>query len=151
MSDIRPDEIKQAFALFDPQNTGRIEPRAFQDFLNTLDDDELKATIRIPTQALDLKTFTDLMNRYNEDKNKDPEEPYRRAFMSINKDASGNISSQELRVALEGFLGPNVLSEADVDEIIREGDVSGDGRITIEEFLKIMHKSEQKHRGEHVL
>ncbi|KAK3812588.1 MAG: hypothetical protein JOS17DRAFT_463412 [Linnemannia elongata] len=151
MSEIRPEEIKQAFALFDPQNTGRIEPQAFQQFLNTLGDEELKATIRIPTHPLSLEEFTTLVSRYNDDESKDPEEPYRRAFQSINRDGSGHVSSQELKVALESFLGQNVLSEADVDEIIKEGDVSGDGRITLEEFLKIVHKSEQKHRGEHVL
>ncbi|KAF9171377.1 hypothetical protein BGX21_000866 [Mortierella sp. AD011] len=151
MSDIRADEIKQAFALFDPQNSGRIEPRVFRDFLNTLGDEELKSTIRIPTHSLDIKEFTTLMNRYNDDQHKDPEEPYRRAFQSINRDGSGHVSTQELKAALDSFLGPNVLSEADVDEIITEGDVSGDGRITLEEFLKILHKSEKRHRGETVL
>ncbi|KAF9542346.1 hypothetical protein EC957_002152 [Mortierella hygrophila] len=148
---MRPEDIKEAFALFDPQNTGRIEPSVFQTFLNTLGDDELKQSIRIPNHAIDLKEFTDLMNRYNNDTTKDPEEPYRRAFQSINRDGSGAISSQELRTAIQSLLGPNVLSEADIDEIITEGDVSGDGRITLEEFLKIMQKSEKKHRGEHVL
>ncbi|KAI7817515.1 hypothetical protein BC939DRAFT_465599 [Gamsiella multidivaricata] len=151
MSDLRADEIKHAFALFDPQNTGRIEPSVFQDFVNTLGDEQLKATIRIPSHALDLQQFTDLMNRYNEDEKKDPEEPYKRAFDSINKDGSGHVSTQELKAALDSFLGPNTLSEADVDEIITEGDVSGDGRITVEEFLKIMQKSESRHRGELVL
>ncbi|KAG9065501.1 hypothetical protein KI688_001789 [Linnemannia hyalina] len=122
MSEIRPEEIKQAFALFDPQNTGRIEPQEFQKLLNA--------------------KFTTLVSRYNKDESKDPEEPYIRVFKSINRDGSGHISAQELRVALESFLGPNVLSE---------GDVSGDGRITLEEFLKIVHKSEQKHRGEQVI
>ncbi|KAF9946894.1 hypothetical protein BGZ72_011048 [Mortierella alpina] len=149
MSEMRSEDIKEAFALFDPQNTGRIEPSAFQNF--TLGDEELKRTIRIPTHAIDIREFTDLMNRYNKDKNKDPEEPYRRAFASINKDCSGHVSSQELRAAVRSFLGPNALSEADIDEIITEGDVSGDGRITLEEFLKIMQKSEKKHRGEHVI
>ncbi|KAF9110588.1 Calcium-binding protein 7 [Mortierella sp. AM989] len=163
MSEIRPDEIKQAFALFDTQNTGKIEPRVFQDFLNastmstsahicsTLGDEELKSTIRIPTHALDIKEFTSLVNQYNEDEHKDPEEPYRRAFQSINRDGSGNVSTQELKAAMDSFLGPDVLSEADVDEIITEGDVSGDGRVTLEEFLKVLHKSEKRHRGEHVL
>ncbi|KAF9132349.1 hypothetical protein BGX30_012697 [Mortierella sp. GBA39] len=151
MSEIRPEEIKQAFALFDTQNTGRIEPQAFQKFLNTLGDEELKTSIRIPTHPLSLEEFTTLVSRYNKDESKDSEEPYLRAFKSINRDGSGHISAQELKVALESFLGPNVLSEADVNEIITEGDVSGDGRITLEEFLKIIHKSEQKHRGEHVL
>ncbi|CAO3574668.1 unnamed protein product [Mortierella alpina] len=151
MSQMRSEEIKEAFALFDPQNTGRIEPSAFQNFVNTLGDEELKRSIRIPTHAIDLREFTDLMNRYNNDTNKDPEEPYRRAFASINNDGSGHVSAEELRAAVGKFLGPNTLSEADIDEIITEGDVSGDGRITLEEFLKIMQKSEKKHRGEHVL
>ncbi|KAG0309640.1 hypothetical protein BGZ98_000049 [Dissophora globulifera] len=151
MSEIRAEEVKQAFALFDPQNTGRIEPQVFHNFVNTLGDERLKATIRIPNHAVDLKQFTDLVNRYNQDEHKDPEEPYRRAFESMNKDGSGHLSTQELKAALDSFLGPNVLSEADVDEIITEGDVSGDGRISIEEFLKILHKSEKRHRGEPVL
>ncbi|KAF9932013.1 hypothetical protein FBU30_009077 [Linnemannia zychae] len=151
MSSMRPEDIKEAFALFDPQNTGRIEPSVFQDFLNTLGDEELKQTIRIPNHAIDLKEFTDIMNRYNSDNSRDPEEPLRRAFQAINRDGSGHISAQELRTAVQNMLGPNVLSEADIDEIITEADVSGDGRITIEEFMKIMKKSEKKHRGEHVL
>ncbi|KAF9917783.1 Calmodulin [Lobosporangium transversale] len=151
MSRMHPEDIKEAFGLFDPQNTGRIEPTAFQAFINTLGDEELKATIRLPNHPIDIKEFTDIMNRYNSDEGKDPEEPYRRAFQSMNKDGSGHISAQELRAGIQSLLGLNALSEADIDEIIREGDVSGDGRITIEEFLKIMQKSEKKHRGEHVL
>ncbi|KAG0050651.1 hypothetical protein BGZ83_004584 [Gryganskiella cystojenkinii] len=151
MASMRPEEIKEAFALFDPQNTGSIQPQAFQNFLDTLGDQELRQSIRLPNHAIDLREFTELMNRYNQDKTRDPEEPYRRAFLSINKDGSGQISSQELRTAVQQFLGPNALSEADIDEIIQEGDVSGDGRITLEEFLKIMQKSEKYHRGEHVL
>ncbi|KAF9916774.1 hypothetical protein FBU30_001167, partial [Linnemannia zychae] len=94
--------------------------------------------------------FTTLITRYNDNESKDPEEPYIRAFKCINQDGSGHVSAQELKMALDGFLGPNALSDTDVDEIITEGDVSGDGRITLEEFLKIIHKSEKKHRGEHV-
>ncbi|KAG0023888.1 hypothetical protein BGZ81_007902 [Podila clonocystis] len=145
-----PEEIKEAFELFEPQG-GVIQPQAFQNFLNKLGDEELKASIRIPNHPINFKEFTALMDRYNNDKNKDPEEPYRRAFHSINKDGSGHISNKELRTAIKNILGDNVLSEADIDEIIVEADVSGDGRITFEEFLKIMHKSEKKRRGEHVL
>ncbi|KAG0351956.1 hypothetical protein BC939DRAFT_500874 [Gamsiella multidivaricata] len=151
MADMHPEDIKEAFSLFDLQNTGRIEPSAFQNFINNLGDEELKRSINVPNHAIDIKEFSDIMNRYNRNHNKDPEEPYRRAFNSINKDGSGAVSAQELRVAIQSLLGSSVLSEADVDEIIMEGDVSGDGRITLEEFLKIMQKSEKKRRGEHVL
>ncbi|KAG0255702.1 Calcium-binding protein 7 [Mortierella polycephala] len=146
---MRPEDIKEAFALFDPQNRGRIEPSALQDF--TLGDEELEQSIRIPDHSIDLHEFTELMNRYSQDKSRDPEEAYRRTFNSINKDSTGAISAQELRAAVQSLMGSNTLSEADIDEIIKEGDVSGDGRITLEEFLKIMQKSEKMHHGEHVL
>ncbi|KAF9166849.1 Calmodulin [Actinomortierella ambigua] len=153
-SQMNEDEIKEAFKLFDPENTGRIQPQQFQKFLDatgkTFGDGELKASIRLPTHPIDYREFASLMQRQNENDNRDPEEPYRRAFQAINKDGSGHISSQELRDAITRFLGPNAISEADVDEIIAEADVSGDGRIALEEFLKIMHKSEKKKRGEHV-
>lgn len=80
-------------------------------FTQKLGDEELKASIRIPNHPIDFKEFTALMERYSNDKNKDPEEPYRRAFHSINKDGSGHISSQELRAAIKNILGDNVLSE----------------------------------------
>ncbi|KAF9090819.1 hypothetical protein BGX27_002141 [Mortierella sp. AM989] len=119
--------------------------------MQTLGDEELKQSIRLPTHSIDIKEFTELMTRYSRDNSKDPEEPYRRAFQAINKDGTGAISSQELRTAIHSILGSNALSEADINEIVVEADVSGDGRITLEEFLKVMQKSEKKNRGEHVL
>ena len=82
----------------------------------------MKATIRIPTHPLSLEEFSTLVSRYNEDESKDPEEPYRRAFKSINRDGSGHISAQELKVALESFLGPNVLSEVILEVVSVEED-----------------------------
>ncbi|KAF9585730.1 hypothetical protein BGW38_001028 [Lunasporangiospora selenospora] len=148
---MHPEEIKEAFDLFDPTGTGTIQPKAFQDVVDTLGDDDLKRTIKIPTHPIDYNEFSSLMNKYSSNRAHDPEEPYRYAFQSINRDGSGRISAQELRVAIHSFLGPNALSEADIDEIIREADVSGAGGITFEEFLKVMHKSEKKRRGETVL
>ncbi|KAG0004218.1 hypothetical protein BGZ65_000750 [Modicella reniformis] len=142
-------EYKEAFALFDPTNSGVIQPKAFSDFLALLNDPQLSQNVKIPTQPLDYKAFVALMAQ--NDKGADTsDDAYGRLFRSINKDGSGNLSSAELRVALQHF-GNNSLSEVDVDEIIHEADVSGDGRITLEEFLKIMQKSEKKLRGEHVL
>ncbi|KAF9358558.1 calmodulin-like 3 [Mortierella sp. AD094] len=161
-------EFKEAFALFDPTNSGVIQPKAFADFVaatqmndsgakqndivfsfRLLNDPELTKNVKIPSQPLDFKAFTALLAKNH----KGPEtsdEAYGTLFRTINKDGSGNISAAELRAALQHF-GDNSLSEADVDEIIHEADVSGDGRITLEEFLKIMQKSEKKLRGEHVL
>ncbi|KAG0253180.1 hypothetical protein BG011_006506 [Mortierella polycephala] len=141
-------EYKEAFALFDPTNSGTIQPKAFTDFIALLNDPEVTKDVKIPTQPLDFKSFVALMVKGN----KGPEtadEAYGALYKSINKDGSGDASAADLRAALQHF-GNSSLSEADVDEIVHEADVSGDGRITLEEFLKIMQKSEKKLRGEHV-
>ncbi|KAG0329316.1 hypothetical protein BGZ99_002597 [Dissophora globulifera] len=142
-------EFKEAFALFDPTNSGVIQPKAFAEFLALLNNPELTKNVKLPTQALDYKAFTALMakNHHGADTS---DEGYNVLFNTLNKDGSGNLSAAELRAGLQHF-GNSSLSEADIDEIIHEADVSGDGRITIEEFLKVMQKSEKKLRGEHVL
>ncbi|KAF9430624.1 hypothetical protein BGZ94_005629 [Podila epigama] len=142
-------EFKEAFALFDPTNSGVIQPKAFADFLALLGDDELTNKVKIPSQPLDFKAFSALMARNHKGADTS-DDAYGRLFKSLNKDGSGNLSAAELRAGLAHF-GNSSLSEADIDEIIHEADVSGDGRITLEEFLKIMQKSEKKLRGEHVL
>ncbi|KAG0289782.1 calmodulin-like 3 [Dissophora globulifera] len=142
-------EYKEAFALFDPTNSGVIQPKAIADFLALLNDPELSNSVKIPTQPLDYKTFVALMSK-NDRGAETSDDAYGTLFKAINKDGSGNISATELRAALYR-LGNSSLSEADVDEIVHEADVSGDGRITLEEFLKIMLKSEKKLRGELVL
>ncbi|KAF9581412.1 calmodulin-like 3, partial [Lunasporangiospora selenospora] len=114
-----------------------------------INDPELSKNLKLPTQPVDYKTFVSLVSQ----KFTTPEvadNAYGALFRSINKDGNGNISATELRAALQSF-GNSSLSEADIDEIIHEADVSGDGRITLEEFLKIMTKSEKKLRGEYVL
>ncbi|KAF9116855.1 Calcium-binding protein 7 [Mortierella sp. AM989] len=142
-------EFKEAFALFDPTNSGVIQPKAFTDFVALLNDPELTRNVKLPTQPLDYKAFAALMAR-NHKGAETSDEAYGILYKAINKDRSGNVSSAELRAALQHF-GDNSLSEADADEIIHEADVSGDGRVTLEEFLKVMQKSEQKLRGEYVL
>ncbi|KAF9092370.1 calmodulin-like 3 [Mortierella sp. GBA35] len=142
-------EFKEAFALFDPTNSGVIQPKAFADFVALLNNPELTASVKLPTQPLDFKAFSALLAA-NHKGAETSDEAYSALFKSINKDGSGNLSSAELRSALQHF-GNSSLSEADVDEIVHEADVSGDGRISYEEFLKIMQKSEKKLRGEHIV
>ncbi|KAG0296791.1 hypothetical protein BGZ96_008519 [Linnemannia gamsii] len=142
-------EFKEAFALFDTTNSGTIQPQAFRDFLNLLNNPELSSKVTLPTQPLDFKAFAALLAN-NHKGAETSDDAYLALFKSINKDNSGNVSSAELRSALQHF-GNSALSEADVDEIVHEADVSGDGRICLEEFLKIMQKSEKKLRGEHIV
>ncbi|KAF9162007.1 hypothetical protein DFQ27_009960 [Actinomortierella ambigua] len=148
MSDI---EIKEAFALFDPTNSGTIQPQAFQSFINAsqLGDASLAAKIKVPSQPLDYKAFHALVAPAF-GKADSADDAYGLLFEKMNTDGSGNLSAAEIKAGLQKF-GNSSLSEHDIDELIHEADVSGDGRVTLEEFLKIMQRSEKKLRGEFVV
>lgn len=65
------------------------------------------------------------------------EEKLANAFRAFDKDKSGKISAKELRM----MIGSDV---QDVDEkiwleMIKEADIDGDGEISFEEFIKMMH------------
>lgn len=63
-------------------------------------------------------------------KDTDSEEEIKEAFKVFDKDGNGYISAAELRHVMTN-LGEK-LSENEVDEMIREADVDGDGQINYE-------------------
>jgi calmodulin len=65
----------------------------------------------------------------------DSEEEIKEAFKVFDKDGNGFISAAELRHVMTN-LGEK-LSDVEVDEMIREADVDGDGQINYEEFVKV--------------
>ena len=58
------------------------------------------------------------------------------AFQAFDKDGNGTISAAELRHVMTN-LGEK-LTDEEVDEMIREADVNGDGIIDYKEFTKII-------------
>lgn len=68
-------------------------------------------------------------------KDTDSEEEILEAFKVFDKDGNGFISAAELRHVMTN-LGEK-LTDEEVDEMIREADVDGDGQINYEEFVKV--------------
>ncbi|KAF9618325.1 hypothetical protein IFM89_000960 [Coptis chinensis] len=64
------------------------------------------------------------------------QEELKEAFRVFGKDQNGFISTAELRHVMTN-LGEK-LTDEEVDEMIREADVDGDGQINYEEFVKVM-------------
>jgi len=58
------------------------------------------------------------------------------AFMVFDKDGNGFISAAELRHVMTN-LGEK-LTDEEVDEMIREADIDGDGQVNYEEFVTMM-------------
>jgi calmodulin len=68
------------------------------------------------------------------------EENLRQAFMMFDKDGSGQIDANEIRALLEGEDLKGTIDASQLDNIIREVDVDGNGEINFEEFLVMMRK-----------
>merc|ERR1712211_176304 len=95
-----------------------------QDMINEVDADG--------NGTIDFPEFLSLMARKMKDT--DTEEELIEAFKVFDRDGNGFISAAELRHAMTN-LGEK-LTDEEVDEMIREADVDGDGQINYEEFVK---------------
>ncbi|OXB70849.1 UNVERIFIED_CONTAM: hypothetical protein H355_013662 [Colinus virginianus] len=85
-------------------------------------------------RTIDFPEFLTLMARKMKDT--DTEEELIEAFKVFDRDGNGFISAAELRHVMTN-LGEK-LTDEEVDEMIREADVDGDGQINYEEFVKMM-------------
>merc|ERR1711918_339471 len=97
-----------------------------QDMINEVDADG--------NGTIDFPEFLSLMARKM--KGTDTEEELIEAFKVFDRDGNGFISAAELRHVM-AILGVK-LADEEVDEMIREADVDGDGQINYKEFVKIM-------------
>ena len=71
----------------------------------------------------------------------DDEETLREAFKMLDKDGSGCIDKDELRDLLRNFSAAGEeLSPEDIEAMIAESDVDGDGQVSFDEFAKVMMK-----------
>ncbi|KAL6574056.1 hypothetical protein OROHE_001598 [Orobanche hederae] len=96
------------------------------------------------------RRFEYLMNKYAKDKllrllsrnGKPDTRKIQQLFSKIDKDNSASLSPSELRVLLLGLKmdDDDLSTERDVENILESFDVSGDGRINQDEFVKGMTK-----------
>ncbi|MEU4843866.1 EF-hand domain-containing protein [Streptomyces gilvosporeus] len=137
------NEYKVAFSLYDKNNDGNVTANELgaamrsvgqnpteaelQDMINEVDKDD--------NGTINFAEFLSLMAR-QVTSNNDEEDEIREAFHVFDKDGNGVISSSELRHVMTS-LGEK-LTDDEVDEMLREADVDGDGQINYEEFCKMM-------------
>ncbi len=72
------------------------------------------------------------------------EENLRTAFQMFDKDNSGKIDATEVKALLEGDEFKDQISTGQIDKIIGDVDVNGDGEIDFEEFLQMMRKMKEE-------
>ncbi|KAL3955190.1 hypothetical protein ACCO45_010753 [Purpureocillium lilacinum] len=120
-------EFKEAFSLFDKDGDGQITTKELgTDMINEVDADN--------NGTIDFPEFLTMMARKMKDT--DSEEEIREAFKVFDRDNNGFISAAELRHVMTSI--GEKLTDDEVDEMIREADQDGDGRIDYNEFVQLM-------------
>ncbi|KAK3603080.1 hypothetical protein CHS0354_015776 [Potamilus streckersoni] len=137
-------EFRDAFALFDKEKNGYITHREMGTVMRMLGqnptetelqewvhefDNEGKGTINF-SQFL-LMMVKKMKDEDSQDSN------VLQYFKVFDRDNNGFISTAELRHILTNM--GEKLTDEEVDEMIREGDIDGNGQIKYEEFVALMN------------
>ena len=138
-------EFYDTFKLFDEDKDGKLSLKEFGTLLSSLGqnptEQELQEWIggdgEHDSTRIDFQSFLALMSRKL--KETDTEEELIEAFKVFDRDRDGFISGGELRASMTN-LGER-LNDAEVDEMIKEADLDGDGLINYDEFVRMMMAS----------
>ena len=135
-------EFKEAFQIFDKDGDGSITTKELGTVMRSLgqnpSDEEVRQMIEEvdedKSETIDFKEFIGLMARKM--KETDAEDELLEAFKVFDRDGNGKISAHELRYVM--LSSGEDLTEQDIQEMVMEADIDGDGFIDYQEFVKIM-------------
>ena len=141
-------EFREAFHLFDKDGDGHITADELMVVLQSLGQSPTREQVDEMISEVDLdgngemefEEFVKLML-----KNMGPKEDeaaLREAFRLLDKDGSGGISREEMWDVLVSFKGVSgeLVDKSDLNAMIAEADVDGDGTISFDEFTKVLMK-----------
>uniref|UniRef100_A0A672ZVH2 Calmodulin 2 n=1 Tax=Sphaeramia orbicularis TaxID=375764 RepID=A0A672ZVH2_9TELE len=132
---------EEAFSLFDKDGDGTITTKELGTVMRSLGQNPTEAELQDMINevdadgngTIDFPEFLTMMARKMKDT--DSEEEIREAFRVFDKDGNGYISAAELRHVMTN-LGEK-LTDEEVDEMIREADIDGDGQFVYPVIIPI--------------
>uniref|UniRef100_A0A7S2GC78 EF-hand domain-containing protein n=1 Tax=Haptolina brevifila TaxID=156173 RepID=A0A7S2GC78_9EUKA len=142
LSDEQKQELREAFDLFDTEQTGQIDYHELKVAMRSLGFDVKKAEVLLLMEEHDVARkgtigydeFHEIMSRRIAARS--PEEELAKAFELFDEDLTGKISLVNMRrIAKE--LGEN-LTDDELQAMIDEFDTDRDGEISMAEFASIM-------------
>jgi len=133
-------EVKEAFAIYDKNADGTISTKSFIYVMRSLgqnpteeETNDMICEVDLHgTGIIDFVEFLEMWAKYSGDLDGTIKE----AFNLFDRDGSGTISMEEFRRVMvnEGAQ----MTDEEIDEIISEVDVDGDGQMNINEFVAML-------------
>ncbi|XP_031271031.1 calmodulin-like protein 8 [Pistacia vera] len=135
-------EFQQVFCLLDKDGDGCITIKELVAAIRSLDQNPIEEELHNMINEVDMNgnrtielgEFLNLMARKM--KECEAEEELREAFKVFDKDQDGYISPNELTHVMMN-LGEK-LTDEEVEQMVREADLEGDGQVNYEEFVRMM-------------
>ena len=133
-------EYKQTFDMFDTDQSGRISSAELGQVMEQLGQNPTEADLHAMVSEVDADgdgeiNFEEFLMMMAKKENSDNDE-IRAAFEIFDKNQDGFISPTELRTVMES-LG-EVLTEADIETMMKGADQNGDGQVSFDEFAVMM-------------
>ena len=131
-----------AFNMFDTNHDGTITSQKIGELMRKLGKNPTEAQLaqiienvaKPDSKQIGFDDFVELMEQNN--KENDPEIEIINTFQIFDKDNNGLISNEEFFHIIRTF--GETLTNEEIQEIITEADVDGDGYINYEEFVRMM-------------
>jgi calmodulin len=141
LSDEKLMEYRVCFEFYDKDNDGQITTKELGSVIKSLGQDvtakKLEEIIREidadGSGSVDFSEFIFLIIKQMKDL--DLEEEMKEAFKVFDKDGNKVITAHEMRAI---FVGMKEIPETEIELMIKEADLDGDGQIDYEEFLRMM-------------
>ena len=139
------EELKEAFTLFDTNHSGSIDARELKAAMRALGHEVTKQMCHAmfrevdkdPETALTFDEFCKIMAPRLQQA--DTRDEVMKVYQLFDTDKQGFITVRELRRMADDC--GELLGDSELQEMIAEADKTGDGKITFDEFYKVMKKN----------
>ena len=136
------NQFRYFFDLFDKDSSGSITTKELGTIMRNLgqnpSEEELKQMINEidfdKNGVIDFNEFLYLMVKKMN--GNDTEEELLEAFKVFDRDGNGYVTSHELRCVMTTLCEET--SPEEIEEMIKEADIDGDGQVDYQEFVKMM-------------
>ncbi|CZR64427.1 probable calmodulin [Phialocephala subalpina] len=140
------EEFKRVFSLFDKNGDGNITSSELGAVMKSLGQNPSETELQDIVNegdtdadgAMDFPEFLYIMSQKSRNSDANLEAELKAAFAVFDKDNDGVISAKELREVMASI--GEKLTDAEVEEVMREVDRDGNGSIDFEEFLQVLNR-----------